>query len=187
MNMGPQAVLHKKSVLQRRNNGEGKRRAQENCAQNPDPAHRMNRKQHHEKDRGNLRKSGSFAEEAVPKVAQSSNGKQHRAGRQYGDVAAENQHSKRPRNFVQNRKHRKHRAQQKLVSNGIEILAKQSLLVQLAGEEAIEAVAESGNHENNIYNRSWSEKHHGVKEVTDYFKLFDYDIALLTKAFPATQ
>jgi dipeptidyl aminopeptidase/acylaminoacyl peptidase len=29
------------------------------------------------------------------------------------------------------------------------------------------AVSESGNHENNIYNRNWSEKHHGVKEVTD--------------------
>ena len=28
-------------------------------------------------------------------------------------------------------------------------------------------VSESGNHENNIYNRSWSEKHHGVKEVAD--------------------
>jgi dipeptidyl aminopeptidase/acylaminoacyl peptidase len=29
------------------------------------------------------------------------------------------------------------------------------------------AVSESGNHENNIYNRWWSEKHHGVKEVAD--------------------
>ena len=29
------------------------------------------------------------------------------------------------------------------------------------------AVSESGNHENNIYNRWWSEKHHGVKEETD--------------------
>jgi dipeptidyl aminopeptidase/acylaminoacyl peptidase len=27
--------------------------------------------------------------------------------------------------------------------------------------------SESGNHENNIYNNSWSEKHHGVKEVED--------------------
>jgi len=27
----------------------------------------------------------------------------------------------------------------------------------------------------------------GVKDVTDYFKLFDYDIDLLTKAFQATQ
>ncbi|HEY3380501.1 MAG TPA: DPP IV N-terminal domain-containing protein [Vicinamibacterales bacterium] len=29
------------------------------------------------------------------------------------------------------------------------------------------AVSESGNHENNIYNNTWSEKHHGIKEVTD--------------------
>lgn len=29
------------------------------------------------------------------------------------------------------------------------------------------AVSESGNHENNIYNRWWSESHHGVKEVMD--------------------
>ncbi len=27
--------------------------------------------------------------------------------------------------------------------------------------------SESGNHENNIYNNTWSEKHHGLKEVTD--------------------
>ncbi len=27
--------------------------------------------------------------------------------------------------------------------------------------------SESGNHENNVYNNSWSEKHNGVKEVTD--------------------
>lgn len=29
------------------------------------------------------------------------------------------------------------------------------------------AVSSSGNHENNIYNRWWSEKHHGVKEIID--------------------
>ena len=28
-------------------------------------------------------------------------------------------------------------------------------------------VSSSGNHENNIYNRWWSEKHHGIKEVVD--------------------
>jgi hypothetical protein len=27
----------------------------------------------------------------------------------------------------------------------------------------------------------------GEKDVTDYFKLFDYDIGLLSKAFQATQ
>ncbi|HEX4951468.1 MAG TPA: DPP IV N-terminal domain-containing protein [Blastocatellia bacterium] len=41
------------------------------------------------------------------------------------------------------------------------------------------AVSSAGNHENNIYNRWWSEKHHGVKEVTDKDGnvKFEYDIA----------
>lgn len=39
------------------------------------------------------------------------------------------------------------------------------------------AVSNAGNHENNIYNRWWSEKHHGVKEVTDTTgTTFEYDI-----------
>ncbi len=40
------------------------------------------------------------------------------------------------------------------------------------------AVSSSGNHENNIYNRWWSEKHHGVKEVEDKDGKvkFEYDI-----------
>jgi len=40
------------------------------------------------------------------------------------------------------------------------------------------AVSSSGNHENNIYNRWWSEKHHGVREVVDEKGniTFEYDI-----------
>ncbi len=40
------------------------------------------------------------------------------------------------------------------------------------------AFSESGNHENNIYNRWWSESHHGVKEVVDKDgkSTFQYDI-----------
>ena len=40
------------------------------------------------------------------------------------------------------------------------------------------AVSSSGNHENNIYNRAWSEKHDGVKEVVDKDGTvkFEYDI-----------
>ncbi|HEX6324162.1 MAG TPA: DPP IV N-terminal domain-containing protein [Vicinamibacterales bacterium] len=41
------------------------------------------------------------------------------------------------------------------------------------------AVSSAGNHENNIYNRWWSEKHHGVKETEDKDGKvkFEYDIA----------
>ncbi len=40
------------------------------------------------------------------------------------------------------------------------------------------AVSESGNHENNIYNNTWSEKHHGIKEIDgdDGSVSFEYDI-----------
>ena len=40
------------------------------------------------------------------------------------------------------------------------------------------AVSSSGNHENNIYNRAWSEKHDGVKEIEDKDGniKFEYDI-----------
>jgi dipeptidyl aminopeptidase/acylaminoacyl peptidase len=38
--------------------------------------------------------------------------------------------------------------------------------------------SESGNHENNIYNNTWSEKHHGIREVDnpDGSAKFEYDI-----------
>ncbi len=40
------------------------------------------------------------------------------------------------------------------------------------------AVSSSGNHDNDVYNRWWSEKHHGVKEVVDDSAnvSFEYDI-----------
>ncbi|HEY7498495.1 MAG TPA: DPP IV N-terminal domain-containing protein [Vicinamibacterales bacterium] len=39
------------------------------------------------------------------------------------------------------------------------------------------AFSESGNHENNIYNNTWSEKHHGIKEIEKDGKVtFEYDI-----------
>jgi dipeptidyl-peptidase 4 len=39
------------------------------------------------------------------------------------------------------------------------------------------AWSESGNHENNIYNNTWSEKHHGLKEIEkDGETTFEYDI-----------
>lgn len=39
-------------------------------------------------------------------------------------------------------------------------------------------VSSSGNHENNIYNRWWSEKHHGVKEVVDKDGQIKYEYSI---------
>src|SRR4029077_8607889 len=122
---------------------------QKDGACNRDPPRRLDAIQHYEKDRGNLRKRVGLPENAGPEITESSDGIQHGAGGKNGNVAAEDQHSKLPRNLVQNREHREHRAQQELVFDGIEILAEQSLLVQLAGQQAIQAVAESSDHEEN--------------------------------------
>lgn len=49
------------------------------------------------------------------------------------------------------------------------------------------ACSNAGNHENNIYNRWWSEKHDGIKEITDTAGkvTFEYDIDK-TQSWPAT-
>jgi dipeptidyl-peptidase-4 len=39
-------------------------------------------------------------------------------------------------------------------------------------------VSASGNHENNIYNRWWSEKHHGVKEIEDKDGVIKFEYAI---------
>jgi hypothetical protein len=37
--------------------------------------------------------------------------------------------------------------------------------------------SQAGNHENNIYNNTWSEKHHGIKEIEKDGEItFEYDI-----------
>ena len=38
--------------------------------------------------------------------------------------------------------------------------------------------SESGNHENNVYNRWWSESHHGIKEVTDKDGAIHFDYSI---------
>ena len=42
------------------------------------------------------------------------------------------------------------------------------------------AVSCAGNHDNNIYNRWWGEKHHGVKEITDDMGNISFDIRIPT-------
>src|ERR1700683_2898837 len=135
--------------MQRRNDGEGESGAQEGGTGDPYPAHAVDLQQEDEKDRGDLRKSISFAKNAGTEIAQPGDGKEYGAGSKNGNVAAEDQHCELPLNLVQDREHQKHRAQQKLVGNGIEILAQQGLLVQSPGQQSVKAVTEARDHENN--------------------------------------
>src|ERR1700685_687531 len=135
--------------MQSGENGEGERGAQKDSARNPYPARRPYGKQQRKEHGGDLREGIGFAKDAGAQIAQSGDGKQHGTGGQDGNIAAEHQHRKLPRNLVQDRQHQKHGAQQELVRDGVEILAEQSLLVQFAGQQTVEAVAESRDHEEN--------------------------------------
>ena len=73
-------------------------------------------------------------------------GVEHGAGAQNRDVAAEHQHGILPGDLVQDGEHHEHGAEQKLVGNGIEILAEHSLLLERSGQQAIEPVAETRQH-----------------------------------------
>src|SRR5580658_29772 len=134
--------------MQRRDDSEDESRAKKDRAGDPYPAQWANLKQQNEKYRTDLREGVGLAENAGTEVAQSGNGEQDRAGGKNGNVAAEDHDGELPGNLVQDRQHEEHRAQQKLVGDGIKVLTEKSLLMQRAGQQAIQAVAESGDHEN---------------------------------------
>src|ERR1700692_4690923 len=135
--------------MEGRDNREEERGAQELRACDPNPAPWTYAVQHHKEYRGYLREGVGLAEDAGPKVTQSRDRKQHCARGQYGNIAAEHQHRVLPRNLVQDGKHWKHCAQQKLVRDRIKILPQQRLLMQLARQQPIESITETGDHEKN--------------------------------------
>src|SRR6266849_543673 len=142
-----QPVLHQKCVVHGGDDGEEKRRAQQDGARDPDPAKGFDQQQQHKENRGYLREGVGFAEDAGAKIAQAGNNEQHAADQQDRDVAAEHYDRKFPGNHPFDREHKKHGAHQQLIGDRVEILAEQRLLMQRAGQESIEAVAQSGENE----------------------------------------
>src|SRR5208337_2169012 len=142
-----QPVLHQKCVVYSGDDGEDKSGAQEGGARNPDPTHGLDQQQQNEEDRGDLGEGVGFAEDAGAKIAQAGNHEQNAADQHDGDVAAEDHDRIFPGNHPFDREHEKHGAHQQLIGDRVEILAEQRLLMQGAGQEAIEAVAQSGENE----------------------------------------
>ena len=128
---------------------EEKRRAQEHRARDPYPGHWLDLKQKHEKNGADLGESVGLAEDAGAEVPEPGDREQDGAGGENRDVAAEDQNCELPGNLVENRQHQKQGAQQKFVGNRIEVLAEQRLLMKAAGEQAIEAIAETSHHKQN--------------------------------------
>lgn len=142
-----QALLNQDDVVQRRDDGEDKGGAEEFDASDPDPAGRVDFVEKNKKDGADLRERIGFSEDAGTEVAESGDGEQNGAGGEDRDVAAENDNRVFPRNFVKDGEDQENRAQQELVGNGIEVLSKQGLLMQPAGEQPVKTIAEAGDDE----------------------------------------
>ena len=142
-----QAVLHQKCVVHGGDDREDESGAQESGARDPDPACGLDQQQQHKEDRGHLGEGVGFSEDAGTEIAQAGDHEQHAADQQDRNVAAEHDDRIFPGNQLFDGEDEKHGTHQQLVGDGIEILAEERLLMQGASEEAIEAVAYSGQNE----------------------------------------
>src|SRR5579885_402987 len=143
MRMRSQATLHKNDVVQRGNDGEEECGAQENSSSNPYPLHRVHLQKHREKDRTDLRESVGFAEDAGTEIPQPCYREKYGAGSKNGNVPAEDKDRVFPGNLVQDRQDQEQSTQQKLVSNRIQVLSQQSLLMQSSGQQSIQSITEA--------------------------------------------
>src|ERR1041385_6562136 len=103
----------------------------------------MQERQGHADD---LRCRIGLAKPAWPEDLHDSCRVEQRANDQNNDVAAEDQDRYRPADDVRNREHQKHRAQEQLVGDRVQILAQRCFLLQYAGQEAVQSISDSGGH-----------------------------------------
>ena len=108
------------------------------------PRLRGDLRQHDEEHGRNLAEGTRLAEDAGAKVAHANRRVQHDTGGDDDEVAAEHDDGVLPGNLLDERQHKKQRAEQQLVGDGIEILAQHGLLIQHARQQPIESIAESG-------------------------------------------
>jgi hypothetical protein len=127
--------------------GECEGRPKQHCTGNPYGGVMVDLEQHHKENGRDLGTGVGFAEDARAEIAKSGDSIEHGAGGQDRDIAAEHHDRVFPRNLVEDGEHEKQGAQQKLVRDRVEILAKQGLLVETAREEAVKPIADSGQDE----------------------------------------
>lgn len=87
-----------------------------------------------------------FAEDRWTEVAQGSGGVHQRAHHENDDVAAKDHCGDPPGNAVRRRKNYEQCAEQELVGDRIEVLSEFGALAQRARQQAIESIADAGQH-----------------------------------------
>ena len=146
---GSQPMSDHENVVKSRNYRECEYRAQAGDPSNGDPLAVVNLKKQDKKDGGDLGEGIRFSEDARPKIAQPGNRVQNCTRGQDARIPAEYQDREPPRDPMNDGEHQENGAEQQLVGDGIEILTEKRLLLQRAGQQAIEPVAKTGEHKQN--------------------------------------
>ena len=136
-------VADYEDIVNARNQGEGKSGIEPDAPSNRDPKSMVNGVQQHEEYSRNLRDRIRLSEDAGPKIAQFRGGVQHRCGGKDTRVTAEHEDCVAPRDLVYEGKHKKQRAQQQFVGDGVEVLPQFCLLMQATGKFPIQEIADS--------------------------------------------
>ncbi len=146
---GMQTMLHQKGVMHSGNDGKDEGCAEKDFGRHIDQEDGFDEQEEDEENGSDLGESIGLAEDAGAKIAQAGDHEKHAADEQNRDVAAEHEDGVFPGNerALFDGENEKHGAHEELVGDGVKILAEQCLLMESAGEQAIEAIAESGEDE----------------------------------------
>src|SRR5262245_31043136 len=112
-----------------------------------DPVVAVNLVQQHEQHSKDLGYGVGLTQQAGLKDFHGAAGIEQAADDHDDDVAAENQDGHSQGDLVSGKEHQEHGAEQKLVGNGVQILAECGLLFHQAGQQSVQAVGNPGNDE----------------------------------------
>ena len=141
-----QSHAEQEHIVQRRDDGQGEHRPDSDPLQHNDPKPACDFAQNGCAHRHDLCQRVGFSEDGRAEVAQRSGGIHQRAHHENNDVAAKDHRGDPPGNAVRRRKHYEQRAEQQLVGDGIEVLSEFGALAQRARQQAIESIADAGQH-----------------------------------------
>src|SRR6266568_7867014 len=127
-----QPLSDQQDIVKSGQNRKGESGAQKTEARNRYPSSWTQFHQQHKKDSGHLRERVRLAKNARAKIAQPGDSIENCAGTEDRDVAAEDDHGELPGDLMQDCQHQEHSAEQQLVSDGIEVLSQDGLLLQQA-------------------------------------------------------
>src|SRR5579864_198185 len=135
------------SVMHTRKNGKSDRGTNRSQSEYKNPVRGGNLPKQNQRNSNDLRHGVGLPPPAWLENTDQAGGPEQSADDHNDDVTGEDQYGHAPGNLVRGGEHQEHGAEQELVSNGIKVLPQDRPLFEQAGEQPVQAVADSGHNE----------------------------------------